>query len=182
MQSATPLEDGPVRAARRSIRFTRRAVPLPELREMLAAETRVLDAPGADDADPAFRWAVLRAAALRKIIGQIERGESFENETEVHGIRLGPVTLLGAPLEIFQAIKRDIVAGSAARIPLVLGLVNDEQGYAADRVAANIEGDYAAKTVPLWKHTLPYADIHGELVDALLSLDRELAREPAASV
>jgi hypothetical protein len=68
-----------------------------------------------------------------------------------------------------------VVANAQAPIPLVMSLTNDEQGYAVDRTAAQNESDYAARTVPLWKYTLPYADIHGELVEALLGLDRQLA-------
>jgi len=119
--------------------------------------------------------AILRRLALRWIIERKERGESFENTTEVQGLRIGPVALLGGPLEIFQAIKNDVVARAKAPIPLVMSCTNDEQGYAVDRTDANNEADYAARTVPLWKHTLPYADIHDELMHALLELDDVLA-------
>ena len=134
-----------------------------------------MDSPQADDADQAFRWAVLRARALESIIPRVEAGESFEKATEVQGLRIGPVALLGAPLEVFQAIKNDVVARAKAPVPLVMSVTNDEQGYAVDRRTAGNENDYAARTVPLWKHTLPYADIHGELAKALLDLDSELA-------
>ena len=43
-----------------------------------------------------------------------------------------------------------------------------------DRPGAGNPSDYAANTVPLVKHTLPYRDIHGERVQALLQIDREL--------
>ncbi len=68
-----------------------------------------------------------------------------------------------------------MVAQAKAPVPLVMSVTNDEQGYAVDRTAAADEGDYAARTVPLWKHTLPYANNHDELTDALLGLDVELA-------
>ena len=84
---------------------------------------------------------------------------------------------LGAPLEIFQAIKNDVVAGARAPIPLVMSHTNGADGYAVDRTAAEDENDYGARTVPLWYHTLPFADVHGELVSALLGLDEELARD-----
>jgi hypothetical protein len=175
LELAQPLDlaDG-IRVARRKTSFSRREIPLADLRERLAAEEAVLDRPEADDADEAVRWATLRGLALRDIIDRMERGESFENLTEVHGLRIGPVALLGSPHEIFQAVKNDVVAQARAPIPLVLGLVNDQQGYAVDRETAGNPSDYAANTVPLWKHTLPYKDIHGELVQALLEIDSEL--------
>ncbi len=177
MESAKPVEVDYIRVARRRVKFSRCTVPLGELRERLAKEESVLDDPDAHDADDACRWAVLRGEALRSIIERVERGVSFENETEVQGIRIGPLAFLGGPLEIFQEIKNDIVAKAAAPIPLVLSVTNDQQGYAVDRIAARNESDYAARTVPLWKHTLPYADIHGELVAALLAIDGELAQQ-----
>jgi len=174
--AAQPLEDGSVRVSSRKIRFSRRDVPPAELRKMLAAEQSVIDNREADDADIAFRMAILRRHALQDILARVERGESFENEVEVQGIQFGPVALLGAPLEIFHAVKNDVVAQAKAPIPLVLSLTNDEQGYAPDReAAAGKRGYYEAMTVPLWKHTLPYADIHGELVRALLAVDADLA-------
>ena len=148
-----------------------------ELCERLAAEEVVIQSPRADDADPEFRMAILRRLALQSIIDRVGCGLTFENKTEPQGIRIGPVALLGAPMEVFQAIKNDIVGQARAPIPLVLSVTNDEQGYAVDRTAAQKDGDYAAGTVPLWKHTMPYADIHGELVRALLDIDGELAQQ-----
>jgi hypothetical protein len=175
LDTAKPLDlaEG-VRVAHRETSFSRREIPLDELRQRLAAEEAVLERPGADDADDGVRWATLHALALRDIIGRMQRGESFANLTEVQGIRIGPVGLLGGPHEIFQAVKNDVVAQAKAPIPLVLSLCNDQQGYAVDRETAGNRSDYAANTVPLWKHTLPYANIHDELVQALLRIDREL--------
>ena len=176
LAAAEPVDVDAVRATRRQASFSRGPVPLSELRERLAAEESVIENPEADDADPKFRWAVLRSQALRSIIDRTERGVSFENTTELQGIRFGPVALLGTPLEVFQAIKNDTVCKAQAPIPLVLSVTNDEQGYAVDRTTAQDDSDYAAKTVPLWKYTLPYADIHGELVSGLLDVDADLAR------
>ena len=172
---SNPVDDDAVRVTRRQASFSRSPIPLSELRERLTAEESVIEDPEADDADQEFRWAVLRSKALRSIIDRVERGISFENTTELQGIRIGPMALLGAPFEVFQAIKNDTVRTAQAPIPLVLSVTNDDQGYAVDRTAAQNESDYAARTIPLWKHTLPYADIHGELVSALLAVDADLA-------
>ena len=154
--------------------FSRRQVPLDELREKLATEEAVIENSDAGDADQEFRWAVMRNKALRSIIDRVERGVSFDEATELHGIRIGPVAILGTPFEVFQAIKNDTIREAKAPIPLVLSVTNDEQGYAVDETSAQDESDYAARTVPLWKHTLPYADIHAELVSGLLAVDADL--------
>ena len=89
------------------------------------------------------------------------------NEEEIQEIR-------SLRNEIFQAIKNDVAAQADAPIPLVMGLTNADLGYAVDRQKA-AEGGYAADFVPLMCQSLPFADIHGELVEALLALDTALA-------
>ena len=175
LAEAKPLEVDRVRAASHAVTFPMKYVPLEELRERLAAEDAVIDKPDATDADGEFRMAVLRATALRSILARAERGEPFEAPTEVQGFRVGPLAILATPFEVFQAIKNDVVAGSKAPIPLMLGMSNDDQGYATDRTAAADPSDYAAYVVPLWKHTMPYANIHDELVKAVLRMDATLA-------
>lgn len=51
-----------------------------------------------------------------------------------------------------------------------------EWKYGPEALAED-SGDYAARTVPLWKHTLPYKNIHEELASALLELDETLDRD-----
>ncbi len=174
LAAAQPLETDAVRVCRRQMSFSRRQVSLDELREKLATEEAVIENSDAGDADQEFRWAVMRNKALRSIIDRVERGVSFDEATELHGIRIGPVAILGTPFEVFQAIKNDTIREAKAPIPLVLSVTNDEQGYAVDETSAQDESDYAARTVPLWKHTLPYADIHAELVSGLLAVDADL--------
>jgi len=94
--------------------------------------------------------------------------------SELQGFRIGPVALLGAPFEIFQTIKNDVVGAARSRVPLVLGLTNGCHGYAPDRTAAG-RGGYAADTVPIILGQMPFANIHDELVEALLDMDAELA-------
>ena len=91
----------------------------------------------------------------------------------MQGIRLGPLGIYGAPFEMFQAIKNDVLEQAQAPIPLVLGVTNDSVSYAPDRETA-ARGGYATDQVPLMQGTLPLANIHDELVEALLGLDAEL--------
>jgi hypothetical protein len=88
--------------------------------------------------------------------------------------------LLGTPFEIYQAIKNDVVAAAQAPIPLVMGLTNDELGYAPDRATA-AAGGYAARQVPFMLGSLPFANIHDELAAALLALDARLQELPATA-
>ncbi|HPT96712.1 MAG TPA: hypothetical protein PLU39_02470, partial [Armatimonadota bacterium] len=118
--------------------------------------------------------ATVYAVSLRKLIARMEAGEKMEPVSEVQGFRLGPVALLGAPFEVMQAIKNDVVARSRHTIPLVMGLTNDSLGYAPDRDAEARAG-YAARMVPMIKGMLPLKGVHDELVKVLLRLDGALA-------
>jgi hypothetical protein len=70
-------------------------------------------------------------------------------------------------------VKNDVVAGSKSPVTLVMGLTNDQLGYAPDRQAAQ-RGGYAADVVPFMLGSLPFSDIHAELVRELLTTEAEL--------
>jgi len=130
----------------------------------------VLQAPGATDADGEVRMAAVKLQAMRRILRQVQSGESIEQTTELQAFRIGPLALLATPFEIFRQIKEDIVARAQSFIPLVLGITNDELGYAPNRETA-ARGGYAASQVPLMLGTLPFRDIHDELVEQVLKLE-----------
>jgi hypothetical protein len=173
LRAAKPLEITSVACARREVTFSRKKWDRKKLAELLAAEETVIHAPEATEADPKLRLAVVRAVALRKMIAILDAGGSLEPPSEVQGLRIGPVAFLGAPFEIFQAIKNEVVAQAKSPIPLVMGLANDSIGYAVDREKA-AKGGYAADLVPLICGSLPFADVHEELVMALLDVDAAL--------
>ena len=121
--------------------------------------------------------AVVTMLALRTIIIRIEKGEDLMIQTgEIQGIRLGPVEFLGAPFEIMQAIKNDVVAAAEAPVTLVIGVTNGNMGYAPDKTAAT-RGGYAADTVPMIVGRMPFRDIHTELANAFLEIDRTLSEK-----
>jgi hypothetical protein len=93
---------------------------------------------------------------------------------ELQGVRIGPIALLGSPFETFRAIKNDVVAAARSPVPLVMSFVNGSIGYAVDREIA-AKGGYAIDLTPFIHARLPFADIHDELVQARLALDRQLA-------
>ena len=102
-----------------------------------------------------------------------EAGQPLGSAVELQGLRLGPISLLGAPLEIFRAIKEDVKREARSQVTLVLGLTNGDIGYAPDRETA-AKGGYAVDTVPLIVGELPFRDIHTELVRELLLVEADL--------
>ena len=143
---------------------------------MLAEKEAVVYADGASEENGAVRMAVVNILTLRSIISRIEKGEDLMIQTaEIQGIRLGPVEFLGAPLEIMQAIKNDVVAEAKAPVTLVMGITNGGMGYAPDKTAS-ARGGYATDTVPMIVGRMPFRDIHTELVQAFLEVDRILSK------
>jgi len=170
LAAARPLAEGPVRAARLEKRFSRVPVPPDELRRLLAEQEALIERPGADDADGAVRLAAVKAAAYRKLLTALERGEDLNPPTELQAFQIGSITLLGSPFEIFHAIKEEARLRLKSEHPLILGLVNDELGYAPDRAVA-ARGGYAAQQVPLMLGRLPFAAIADEWVEAVVELE-----------
>ena len=70
-------------------------------------------------------------------------------------------------------IKNEVKQDAKSPVPLVMGLTNGSWGYLPDRVCA-ARGGYAQDFVPFMKSTLPLANGHDELKNALLKLDAEL--------
>ncbi len=163
---------------RREVVFSRKPWGREEIAHRLAACEQQIAAPepgGAPtDADRERRLQMVYAIALRRLLARCDRGEALSPKTEVHGLRLGPIALLGGPFETFRAIKNEVCAQASAPIPLVVSFTNDSVGYAVDTTCA-ARGGYAADMVPLICGELPFARIHEELVRELLELDRRLA-------
>ena len=174
LRAAAPQTVDTLRCAGFLQPFTSRLIEPERLRTMIAEQEAIVHAPGAADGDRAVRMAVVLLCTLRDLAARLERGEDLATQTgEIQGIRLGPVALLGAPFEIMQAIKNDVVAAARAPIPLVMGVTNGNMGYAPDKTVA-ARGGYAADLVPMIVGRLPYRDIHAELAQALLEVDRAL--------
>jgi hypothetical protein len=170
---AQPVTDNTLAFVRRDVTFRRNQLPRETLADWLQQAEAKLGAPGASDEDREIRMATVHARTLRSLIQRVDDGEELEPATEVQGIRLGPISLLGSPFEIFQAIKNRVVENARAPIPLVLGLCNDCCGYAPDWERGGGDG-YAAKTVPMIVGELPFDDIATQLTTVLLELDAEL--------
>lgn len=172
--ATVPVAADRLGSLRREIVFRRQRLPRETIAAWLAEAEATLRAPGASDEDRDFRMATVHALALRALLNRLDAGECLDSVSEIHGIRMGPVALLGAPFEIFQAVKNRVVESAKAPVPLVLGLVNDLLGYAPDWERGGGDG-YAAKTVPMITGDLPFDDVATQLSDALLELDADLA-------
>ena len=154
--------------------FGSKDIPLQKIKEWIAAQEVIVQADGASDADPAVRMAVVLINALRGIAARMDGGEDLRVQTgEIQGIRLGPVAFLGAPFEIMQGIKNDVLATAKTPVVLIMAQTNGSMGYAPDKTVAS-RGGYAADTVPMITGRLPYRNIHHELVAALLDTDAAL--------
>jgi hypothetical protein len=178
MSQATPVKDQTLATCSHKTAFTRKDWPVAELEAALAEkEERVHTYGISDDYVDAAGWNVrmetVYLVALRRVLARVRAGEDLSPETELQGLRLGPVAFLGSGFETMQEIKNDVQKGALAPTPLVCSCVNDSLGYAPDHTCAQ-RGGYAADMVPLICGQLPFARVHDELAAGLLALDAEL--------
>ena len=148
-----------------------------ELDKMLAENLVLFDAPDATDADGKLRMAAVYIKGVGDMKAMMKRGEQPGTSGEVHGVRLGPVAILGSPFETMQGIRREVDAAAKAPVPLVTSLCDDTLGYASDRECGKLDtkgARYGAKMVPFVNGRLPLKCVHDELAAALLKLDGEL--------
>jgi hypothetical protein len=177
---AQPIAVDRVATSQRFARFRRKPWTIAKLRELLAEQDRILSA-APDDSVRATRMAMVYRISLERLIAAMDSGADLSPPIELHGLRIGPLALLGSPFETFQAIKNEVVARSSAPIPLVLSFVNHSTGYAPDRTAA-ARGGYAQDLVPLMFGFLPYTHAHDDLAAELSALDASLVPREAAGV
>ena len=170
---AQPLEAEGLAWALQEVAFTRKQMSLDDLRAALAEQEAIIHAPGATDESREVRMAMVNALAYRKLIGMAKAGQSLAPPTEVQGLRIGPIALLGSPFETFQAIKNEVHEKARSPMPLMMSVATATPGYAPDHTAA-ARGGYAADVVPLILGSLPHANIHDELVASLLDVEARL--------
>ncbi|MBO7148027.1 MAG: neutral/alkaline non-lysosomal ceramidase N-terminal domain-containing protein [Lentisphaeria bacterium] len=156
-----------------------------KLEELQREQESILLSETATDENGECRMAAVYLQGIEIVKGILERGEKGLCE-ELHIIRMGDLQFMGAPFEIMQAIKNDIVSASRAKYPIVMSLTNGSRGYAPDneslqgvnKITGNgREGNYESIKVPLIAGQLPFADIHNELVHYMAELEEELDRE-----
>lgn len=173
LAKTSPIDVDKVACVSRDVMFSRLPLSIGDLTALKAKyEATVADASG--DEDKTARLNLIFVLRYEQMIERLKRGEDLNRPAEMQGFRMGPISLLSAPLEIFQAIKRDVVAAAPSEIPLVMGITNDTHGYAPDNVRAKSPEAYTVHTVATILGELPFADIHDELASAMVDLDRTL--------
>lgn len=161
--------DGTLRAATRPVRLGVKPYPPfaeadAEARRQAAHLAELRGRVGPDELQAAV--GVARRARMLADKARLYEG-TREIETELHGLRIGPVGLVGFPGEPFSEIGARVKAGSPFRWTLFSGYTNDYLGYVPTR-EAYAEGGYEVDTTPF----LP--DAGDRLVEASLALLADL--------
>lgn len=181
LESAEPLDPCVVTSQIRETVFPRVDWSMPDVEAQIQSIEERLHAPGLTDDplagsdDPLERNGIymVRLASLRRLRERLRSGESLNHPSRLHGIRIGPVRLLGAPFEVFQATRRAVEDALPGGPVIVLSHVNGSEGYAPDPELYQ-ENRYAAEFVTLMAGDLPYACLHEILVRELVGLGNAL--------
>ncbi|MBP5673012.1 MAG: neutral/alkaline non-lysosomal ceramidase N-terminal domain-containing protein [Victivallales bacterium] len=174
LAEAKPISDAPIRVISRKYDFTTRPLfTKDKLIELKAEFEKALHSPNADELDYKVRMAKVKLIGVTKMLENLDAGLKPIITAEVQCARIGDLEFLGAPFEIMQAIKNDVHAGAKSPQPMVMGLCNGSLGYAPDNTQLQRD-TYESYTVAFMMRRLPFANIHNELVEYMLGIDKEL--------
>ncbi|MEZ5278250.1 MAG: neutral/alkaline non-lysosomal ceramidase N-terminal domain-containing protein [Opitutaceae bacterium] len=187
IENGHPIPDTSLATTSRFPRFPRVAWSETDVDDRIRELENRLHQPGLTD-DPLAGDDVLRRtgmdmvrlAGLRIVRDRMARGEELNPPSEIQGIRIGPIRILGAPFEVFQETKNTVLANLGESPTLVLSLVNGAEGYAPDPTVFERQG-YSAEFVPLMKGDLPHRCLHDLLVSELTQLATDLDRSGPTS-
>jgi len=171
IEQAKPIAVDRIEYCTRPITFSLKDWGLKKLQKMLLENEEKLRA--SDLAATTANDISFYVTSLERLIAKVKAGHPIAKPTEIQGIRIGPLVVLGSGLEASQAIKNDIVSKAAGPTTLVASMINDGLGYAVDKAVAD-RGGYAAQTAPFICGMIPYSNAAEELTDALLDLDQAL--------
>ncbi len=166
----------------REAAFSRAIPKKAALARRIARLERLFAEPGATD----YPWKgvpplhtrgmeMARLQGLRAVLGGFNGARAPNPTVRLHGLRIGPVALLGCGIEVFNSLQAPVLAASPHPRTWVVSLVGGS-GYAQDAAGKRRAG-YANDFVPLVQGELPYTRIHEELPRALVRLARDLSRE-----
>ncbi|HCE41966.1 MAG TPA: hypothetical protein DET40_00265 [Lentisphaeria bacterium] len=173
LKQAKPVAIDGISSVSSRVKFARKKLDLEALKKLLAEKENIFAQKGASDEDGNVRMAGVYVTNLRKLIARIEADGFKDDAAELNAIRMGPIAILTTPFEVFQAIKNDVKKQSRFKNTWVLSVTDEYKSYAPDGTTAK-RGGYAADQVPMMIGEPPYADIHGELVKALIELEKKL--------
>ena len=172
LDAARPVEDESLAAVSEEIEFTARSISREFMEEVRNKELKKFAAPDATEDSCGMSSALLDGIGImEKYLAEHPGGG---RKHRLHVLRIGPATLFGAPLEMFQAIKRDTVKGSLARFPMIVSLADGEFGYAPDTEQLSNGETYESKISPLLTGLPPFTDVHHQLVENFLRLEKQL--------
>ena len=174
LAEAKPFSDNTVKVISRKFDFsTRASFDRTKLLELKAQYEGSLQDANADDNSWETRMNMVYLIGVRRMLANLEAGQKPVITAEVQVARIGELEMLGAPFEIMQAIKNDVMAGAKSPQPMVMSLCNGSFGYAPDNVQLQ-KNSYESYRVAFMTRRLPFANIHNELVADMLQLDAEL--------
>ena len=180
LRAARPLPAGELRGVRHDVRFTRRPWTPAFVRRRIRELEQVFAAPGVTDlphlGQPPLQTRgldMVRLQGFRALLAGYRGGRPPNPPVSVHGLRIGPVALLGVGLEVFHSLQAPILRGSPHPHTWVVSLAGGV-GYAPDARACAQQG-YTDDLVPLIVGERPYTRVYTELPRALVRLAQELA-------
>lgn len=180
LKQAIPVSVDSIQSIRREVRFTRKPWSRVSIErrirklEALFATEGISDFPHNRDRSALFTHGMemARLKGLEKILATC-RGDRVPNPpVTLHGLKLGPIVVMGFGLELYQSLGKAILAELSDQKICLVSLVGG-MGYAPD-VAARKRAGYAADFVPLICGEIPFAKIHRELPPALVRTIRRL--------
>lgn len=180
LRTAQPIAADELAVLRRDTVFSRQKWPRKKVERRIAELEKIFMQPGVTDnpftgGQPPLMtngMELARLQGLRQVLSEY-RGATPPNPTVcLHGIRIGPVALLGCGLEAYHSLQAPVLKGSPHPHTWLISLVGGT-GYAPDRAAIERAG-YAGDFVPLVTGELPFVKIYDELPRALVKLAHDL--------
>ena len=169
-----------LRGVRRDVTFSRQPWSRASVQRRIAQLEKSFAAPGVTDLTTVGQaplqtngLQMVRLEGLRAVLAGYRGGQGPNPPVTVHGLRIGPVALLGVGLEVFHSLQAPILAGSPHPHTWVVSLAGGV-GYAPDARACAKQG-YTDDLVPAIVGERPYAKIYEEVPRGLIKLARELA-------
>ena len=179
LRAARPIAVDELRVRQRDVTFARKPWTRALIEKKIKDYEKIFSAPGVTDittvGTPPLQTnglQMVRLQGLRALRAQFKNGRAPNPPVSVHGLRIGPVALLGVGLEVFHSLQAPIMTGSPHEHTWVVSL-SGGVGYAPD-VRACAKKGYTDDLVPAIVGERPYAKIYAEVPRELLRLAREL--------
>ena len=179
LKAARPMAVEQLRSVQRDVSFSRKPWSRASVLRRVTQLEKIFAAPGVTDdtkiGQPPLQTNglnMVRLESLRAVLAGFQGRRAPNPPVSVHGLRIGPVALLGVGLEVFHSLQAPILKGSPHPHTWVVSLAGGI-GYAPDARACAKHG-YTDDLVPAIVGERPYAKIYAEVPRELLKLAREL--------